>query len=169
MPGAPPSAPIGKSASLSRLAAAAAAKQSAPTPSSDELVVYDHGKVIFRMSPATRKSDVSRAVAASESTRIHPSSGVWIAPDQAERRLRSRIEPQYPPDALAAHRSGEVVMEVLVAEDGSVASIRTLSGDALLAAAAADAVRQWRYEPYLQHERPSPFQTDVTLNFALPN
>ena len=70
---------------------------------------------------------------------------------------------------MAAHRSGDVVLEVLVAEDGSVVSIRTLSGDPLLAAAAAAAVRQWRYEPYRQHQRPSQFQTDVTLKFALPN
>jgi protein TonB len=108
-------------------------------------------------------------VDASESARIAPSPVVWLAPDQAERRLRNRIEPQYPADALDAHRSGEVALDVLVAEDGSVASIHILSGDPLLAAAAADAVRQWRYEPYRQHERPSPFQTDVTLKFAPSN
>jgi TonB family protein len=168
-PSAPQTAPAGKSASLSRPAPSASTKQAAPTPGAEELVVYDHGKVIFRMRPATKKSAASPVVDASETTRIPPSPGVWLAPDQAERRLRNRIEPQYPADALAAHRSGEVVLEVLVAEDGSVASIRTLSGDALLAAAAADAVRQWRYEPYRQHEQPSQFQTDVTLKFALPN
>lgn len=140
----------------------------------EELVVYDHGKVIFRMRPAPPKHGASPVVAASKSIRLDsPSLGlppiVWIAPDQAESRLRSRVEPQYPADALAAHRSGSVVLEVLVAEDGSVASIRTLSGDPLLAAAAADAVRNWRYEPYRRNQRPSQFQTDVTLTFTLPN
>jgi len=133
------------------------------------LVVYDHGKVIFRMKTATGKKGAAPVLDASESARIALSSNVWLAPDQAEVRLRDRIEPQYPAAALAAHRSGEVVLEVLVAEDGSVASIRILTGDPLLAAAAADAVRQWRYEPYRQHERPSRFQTDVTLRFTLPN
>ncbi len=132
----------------------------------EELVVYDHGKVIFRMKPVTKKGDA--VIAASERARLK-SARVWLAPEQAERRLRSRIEPTYPPDALAAHRSGEVVLEILVAEDGSVASIRTLSGDPALAAAAADAVRNWRYEPYRSHQRPTPFQTDVTLTFSLPN
>jgi protein TonB len=70
---------------------------------------------------------------------------------------------------MAARLSGDVVLEILVTEGGSVVSIRTLSGDPLLAAAAADTVRQWRYEPYRQHERPSQFQTDVTLKFSLPN
>ena len=62
-------------------------------------MVYDHGKVIFRMKPSTKKSGASPVVDASKSTRIAPLPGVWLAPDQAERRLRNRIEPQYPADA----------------------------------------------------------------------
>jgi len=171
-PAAPPTAPATKSPSPSpapRSVPAAAAPAS--TPAADELVVYDHGKVVFRMRPATStsKRGAARVADPSKSAIIAPSSNIWLAPDQAELRLLNRIEPQYPADALAAHRSGEVVLEVLVAEDGSVASIRTLAGDPLLAAAAADAVRQWRYEPYRQHERPSQFQTEVMLKFALPN
>ena len=168
-PAAPPTTPAGKPPSLSRMAAPTSTPQPVPPPSADELVVYDHGKVIFRMRPSTKKPRAAPVSDASRSAMIVPSSNVWLAPDQAELRLLNRIEPQYPADALAAHRSGDVVLEVLVAEDGSVASIRTLTGDPLLAAAAADAVRQWRYEPYRQHERPSQFQTDVTLKFSLPN
>jgi TonB family protein len=168
-PGAKPAAHTRKSTSLSPAARSTSAAQPVHTHSSDDLVVYDHGKVIFRAKPSTKKSGASPVVDTSKSTRTAPLPGVWLAPDQAERRLRNRIEPQYPADAMAAHRSGDVVLEVLVAEDGSVVSIRTLSGDPLLAAAAADAVHQWRYEPYRQHQRPSQFQTDVALKFALPN
>jgi protein TonB len=94
---------------------------------------------------------------------------VWLSPAKAEIRLVSRTEPHYPPQALAAHRAGNVVLEVHVAEDGTVANIRTLSGDPLLAGAATEAVRNWRYQPYRQHDHPSQFQTDVTLSFTLPN
>jgi TonB family protein len=164
-----PATPTGKATSRSPAAHSAPSAQPVPTHSADDLVVYDHGKVIFRMKPSTKKSGFSPVVDASKSTRIAPLPGVWLAPAQAERRLRARIEPQYPADAVAARRSGEVVLEVLVAADGSVVSTRTLSGDPLLAPAAAAAVRQWRYEPYRQHQRPSQFQTDVTLEFGLPN
>ena len=167
-PRAKPAAHTRKSTSLSRTARSTSSAQPVPTHSADDLVVYDHGKVIFHAKPSTKKSGASPVVDASKSTRIAPLPGVWLAPDRAERRLRNRIEPQYPADAMAAHRSGDVVLEVLVAADGSVVSIRTLSGDPLLAAAAAAAVRQWRYEPYRQHHRPSQFQTNVTLKFALP-
>jgi protein TonB len=102
-------------------------------------------------------------------TKIAASQSVWLSPEKAETRLLSRTEPEYPPEALAAHRAGNVVLEVQVAEDGAVSSIRTLSGDAILATAAAEAVRNWRYQPYRLHDRPARFQTDVTLSFALPD
>src|SRR5208337_1238881 len=102
-------------------------------------------------------------------TKIAASQSVWLSPEKAETRLLSRTEPQYPPEAAAAHRSGTVVLEVQVAEDGSVSSIRALTGDTLLAAAAAEAVRTWRYQPYRLRDHPAQFQTDVTLTFTLPN
>ena len=58
---------------------------------------------------------------------------------------------------------------MFVGEDGLVGSIRAVSGDPLLAGAAADAVRSWRYEPYRVHGQPAEFQTEVTLKFSLPN
>ncbi|MGD0791790.1 MAG: TonB family protein [Terriglobales bacterium] len=185
-----------KSAATKSTAAAktppASAKSAAPAQ--DELVVYEKGKVIFRMKPAPSKPDRAKhrqanpdstrqdsdsIVEASSTTKIAPTKiaptkiapaqSVWLAPAQSEARLLSRTEPLYPPEALAAHRAGTVVLEVQVAEDGSVSNIRTLSGDPVLAAAAAEAVRNWRYQPYRQHDHPAQFQTDVTLTFALPN
>jgi len=173
------------------------------SPAADELVVYEKGKVIFRMKPAPAKPDQAKrqakldsaghdrdsVVEASSTTRIPraklttttlapakiattkvaPAQSVWLAPAQAETRLLRRTEPQYPPSALGTHRAGNVVLEVQVAEDGSVSNIHTLSGDPLLAAAATEAVRTWRYQPYRQHDHPAQFETDVTIVFTLPN
>jgi TonB family protein len=158
------------------------------SPAADELVVYEKGRVIFRMKPAPAKrqakadstrQDGDSVVEASSTSRIATTKlattktasaqGVWLSPAHAETRLLRRTEPQYPPAALASHRAGNVVLEVQVAEDGSVSSIRTLSGDPLLAAAATEAVRNWRYQPYRQHDHPAQFQTDVTLSFNLPD
>ncbi|MFZ3264246.1 MAG: TonB family protein [Terriglobales bacterium] len=140
---------------------------------SNELVIYEKGKIIFRMptshdsarDPSATQGGTPRN---SNSETALPST-VWLAPDEAESLLVNRVEPQYPADAIAAHRSGNVTLEVHVAEDGSVSSVQTLSGDPLLATAAAQAVLNWRYQPYRSHEQPSPFQTDVTLTFSLPN
>ena len=154
----------------------------ATSPSADELVVYDKDKVVFRLKPAPVGGQAPSAAtggstpAPSPSPKTYPvpatrngSDSIWLAPEQAESRLLSRVEPQYPADALADHRSGSVMLEVHVAEDGTVSSVRTLNGDPLLAVAAARAVRNWRYQPYREKDQPAKFQTDVTLTFSLPN
>jgi TonB family protein len=156
-------------------------------PAADELVVYEKGKIIFRLKSAPTKPDQAQhyqaetgseqaddaIVRASSTTKIATtnatSNSVFLSPEKAETRLLSRTEPEYPAEALAAHRAGDVVLKVEVAKDGSVSSTRTLRGDPLLAAAAAEAVRNWRYQPYRLHGHPAQFQTDVTLSFALPN
>ena len=152
-----------------------------PPTSSDQLVVYDKNKVVFRMGPMQSEKKTQPEKSASETpnhgslaaksipSQVRPLHAIWLAPAQAENLLINRINPQYPPDALADHRAGDVTLEVHVAEDGSVSSVRTLNGDPLLAAAAAEAVRNWRYQPYRANNQPSKFQTDVTLTFSLPN
>ncbi len=175
-------AKTGKTISAAAKSMATASAKSTGSLPADELVVYEKGKVVFRMKPVPARSDSTKRrpaddakpdesaiVEASSTKRIAAAPSVWISPAQAEARLLSRIEPQYPPEALGAHRAGNVVLEVQVGEDGSVSNVRTLSGDPLLAAAATQAVRNWRYQPYRQHDRVSQFQTDVTLSFTLPN
>lgn len=183
-----PAPPISKPGELAKSAAVTKSARTRKTktvaPAADELVVYEKGKVIFRLKPTPAQHDRTQRqttnpiaakrssdaiVEASSTTKVAPSHTVWLAPAQAETRLLTRTEPQYPPEAIAAHRAGNVVLEVHVAEDGSVSSVRTLSGDPALAAAATEAVRHWRYQPYRRHDRPAQFQTDVTLSFSLPN
>jgi len=177
---------------LDRTSGRAKQKSAAPVASADDLVVFEKGKVVFRMKPTPSAADgdassganrqpadlafgnnnaesANAVVEASSTTKIAASQSAWLSPQQAESRLLSRTEPQFPSAALAAHRAGTVVLHVQVAEDGSVANIRALSGDPILANAAIEAVRNWRYQPYRQHDRPAQFQTDVTLTFALPN
>lgn len=165
-------------------------------PAAGELVVYEKGKVIFRMksSPAAADSlkgngtrldssndnengnsiaEASVGASKNGAARVDATAGnaasVWISPDKADALLLSRTEPRYPAKARATRRSGNVVLEVQVGEDGSVSKVRTLSGDPILAAAATEAVRNWRYQPYRQNDHPAQFQTDVTLSFALPD
>jgi TonB family protein len=186
---AAPGCPAEQSSEISttpRSASASSAKTAAQnqSPPADELVVYEKGKVVFRMKPVQAKHNQAATdsikggskqqgnnaiVEASSTTKLAASQNVWLSPTQAETLILSRTEPQYPPEALAAHRAGNVVLEVQVAEDGSVSNIRSLSGDPILAAAATEAVRNWRYKPYRQHDHPVRFQTDVNLSFNLPN
>jgi TonB family protein len=176
------------------------AKEQSATSAADagELVIYEKGKVVFRMKPApataasateatkaryqgptsaseTNGQEQNAVVEASSTSRIAASQSVWLSPQEAERRLLNRTEPKFPAEALAAHGAGtgngngNVVLEILVADDGTVSNIHTISGDPALVSAATDAVRKWRYQPYRVHNSPSQFQTDVTVTFTAPN
>ena len=66
----------------------------------------------------------------------------------AEEHLLKSVEPSYPPLGKMARIQGKVVLQVLIAKDGSVADIKVKSGHPLLIAAALDAVKQWKYKPF---------------------
>ena len=79
----------------------------------------------------------------------------------------SKVPPSYPPDAKAARIQGSVVIGVIIGKDGNVQSERLISGHPLLAPAAIDAVKQWKYRPYLLNGQAVEVDTQVTVNFAL--
>jgi protein TonB len=56
-----------------------------------------------------------------------------------------------------------------MAADGSVQDVQVVRGEPLLAQAASDAVKQWRFRPREVNGRPAEMQTRVTLNFKIPS
>jgi protein TonB len=81
--------------------------------------------------------------------------------------LLHRVEPVYPDIARAAHISGVVILEAEVGTDGTVETVSVLrSGNRLLAMAAVDALRQWRYTPLVLNDIPMRFVLTVTFNFS---
>ena len=78
-----------------------------------------------------------------------------------------RVQPRYPANALSAHIQGAVLIEATVNKEGIVVNPKVLSGDTMLAAAALDAVRQWRYKPYYLDGEPVEIQTQITINFKV--
>ncbi|MBV9670390.1 MAG: energy transducer TonB [Acidobacteriales bacterium] len=78
-----------------------------------------------------------------------------------------RVQPQYPAAAKLAHLEGEVVLRAIISRDGSIESIRPISGSRMLTGAAIDAVRRWRYRPYSLNGVPVEVETIITVNFKL--
>jgi TonB family protein len=68
--------------------------------------------------------------------------------------LVTRVLPVYPAEAAAQHVQGDVVMDVTLKDDGSVQDVAVIKGDPLLAHAATDAVKQWKYRPLIVHGKP---------------
>ena len=81
------------------------------------------------------------------------------------------VRPVYPDSMRAAGREGTVSLDAIIAEDGSVSSVRVLSGDVHpdFAVAAVDAVRQWKFSPTLLNGRPVEVVMTVKVGFSLSN
>jgi TonB family protein len=79
--------------------------------------------------------------------------------------LIKRVQPKYPQTALAVHTEGAVQIEATINKEGSVTNVRVLSGNAVLAHAAVEAVRQWRYKPYYLDGQPVEIETQITVTF----
>jgi protein TonB len=82
--------------------------------------------------------------------------------------LERKVQPIYPALARSRRLQGTVVLQVVIDEVGEVRNLRTVSGDAVLAQAAIDAVRQWRYQPYRLNGQPVKMPIQITVNFTLP-
>src|SRR5262245_14906137 len=80
--------------------------------------------------------------------------------------LIHQVTPIYPVLARQTRIQGVVVLEAIVAKDGSIESLRVVSGRPLLTQAALDAVRQWRYRPMLLNGEPIEVITTITVNFT---
>jgi len=92
---------------------------------------------------------------------------VTISSDDAKGYLLSQVPPQYPPIARAARIQGTVVLQALIGKDGSVKQLGVQSGPPMLQQAALDAVRQWKYKPYVVKGKPREIYTLVNVVFVL--
>lgn len=78
-----------------------------------------------------------------------------------------RVEPPYPPLARAARVQGDVILNAIIDVNGQITNLQLVSGHPMLVPAAIDAVRQWRYKPYLLNGTPVEVETTITVIFAL--
>ncbi len=84
-----------------------------------------------------------------------------------EGNLVLRVQPDYPPLARQVRVQGRVVLRAMISREGTIENLQVLSGHPMLVQAAVDAVRQWRYRPYVLNGEPVEVETEVTVNFVL--
>lgn len=93
--------------------------------------------------------------------RVRVSSGV------SQGLLIKKVTPNYPPLARQARIQGTVVLQAEISKEGTIQNLQLISGHAMLAPAAIEAVKQWRYKPYLLNGEPVAVETQVVVNFSL--
>ncbi|HZQ71085.1 MAG TPA: energy transducer TonB [Terriglobales bacterium] len=84
-----------------------------------------------------------------------------------EANLVHRVQPAYPPLARVARIQGAVVLQAIISKSGAIENLQVLNGHPMLVRSAMDAVRQWRYRPYLLNGEPVEVETQITVNFVL--
>jgi protein TonB len=93
--------------------------------------------------------------------RVRVSSGV-----AAGNRIND-VKPVYPMIAKNNRITGSVVLHALISKTGTIENLQVVSGHPMLTQAALDAVRQWKYRPYLLNGEPVEVETTVQVNFNL--
>lgn len=135
--------------------------ESPPQPSQPEPAPEKSRAPEASSLPGSTTSNATPSVASAVNKRVS------LSPDISQNLLLKKVVPTYPPLATKARIHGEVVLDVDISKEGTVESLRAVSGHPMLIPAAIDAVKNWRYKPYLVDGKPVPVQTQVTVNFAL--
>lgn len=115
---------------------------------------------ILRSSPAAHLAKVASPKVV-QPQRVRVSQGV------TEGMLVHQVKPIYPSVAREARVQGPVVLKAIIAKDGTIQSLQLISGNPFLARAAIEAVKEWRYRPYLLNGQPVEVETNITINFNL--
>jgi protein TonB len=84
-----------------------------------------------------------------------------------EGNLVYRVQPSYPMIARQARIQGSVQLRAIISKNGTIENLTVISGHAMLINSAIEAVKQWRYRPYLLNGEPIEVETEVTVNFLL--
>jgi protein TonB len=118
------------------------------------------GGVIGSILSSTRNSGTTVAVAA-------PAKPMRISSGVSEGMLVQKIEPAYPVIAQRAHIQGTVRLQAIISRQGTIENLQLIEGHPMLVPAAIDAVKQWKYRPYVLNGEPLPVETIVIVNFHL--
>jgi TonB family protein len=117
-------------------------------------------------SPGGTSSGASGGATSSAST-ASAATPLRVSATDQEAKVIKRVGPVYPAQAAQNHISGMVVLDVVIAKDGTVKSVSPTSGDAALTGSAMDAVKQRRYQPTLVDGQPVEVETTVSVNYSI--
>jgi protein TonB len=96
-----------------------------------------------------------------------PAGPQRISGGVASGNLITKVQPQYPAIAKAARIQGAVVLAATISKSGTIENLHVVSGHPMLVQAAMDAVKQWRYKPFLLSGEPTEVETTITVNFNM--
>ena len=153
-----------KPSPATEIASAARPSSASPAPPEPDSPAPDPSEIMSNMSGSA--AALPQSVANPQP--VFPFVAVPVSQGVTGGRLIHKVDPIYPSEGRLQHLEGAVVLDVLVGEDGRVRQVQVTNGPPLLAKAASDAVKQWRYEPSLLNGRAVAIHNQITMQFKLP-
>ncbi len=98
-----------------------------------------------------------------------PNHNLFIKGGIMAGNVLSKVNPVYPQEAKDKHLSGTVVLAATIDTEGNISSLKLISGPDELTKSAWEAVKQWKYKPYLLNGKPVAVDTTITVNYSLAN
>jgi TonB family protein len=124
---------------------------------------------IPRVVETTIRVEFSKANEGVTGTSAPPAeSPVLVTAEDMRDRFVYKVAPVYPPLARQARIQGTVILRVIINKLGEVRDTQLVNGHPMLAPAAVEAVKKWRYIPYESDGETVEIQTDVQVIFRLP-
>jgi len=190
--------PVRSEKSSSEKPAAKQPKKAAPSPTSEEengsaaeetedvapaIVVSGGSHKVAQPAPATvadatapaalgiaesKNEAISGLVSVTPSVPHTAPQTLKVSQGVSQGLLVKKVPPAYPQQAVQMKVQGAVQISATITKEGDTTNVKVLSGDPLLARAAVDAVKQWKYKPYYLDTEPVAIQTTITVNFKLP-
>jgi TonB family protein len=117
--------------------------------------------------PVSEPSRVAADMATAANPAVSPAGDRVSMSTDTQHAVSRPVRPEYPLLARQMKVQGAVVLLVLIDKDGSIQNLQIESGPAILADAAREAVKQWRFKPYLQDGQPIETQARVTVDFTI--
>ena len=111
-------------------------------------------------------SSASETPAATPEAVVSAADRVQLSP-QTARSVTVSVPPDYPLLARQMKVQGAVILQALISREGAIQELQIVSGPAILATAAREAVKQWRFKPYYQSGQPVETEARITVNFTI--
>jgi TonB family protein len=146
-------------------------KPNKPAPSDNRLVENHKPGSGSRTTHESKSSSKDPAAAVLPNETAGSGSGnskiEAISTQAAMARLIQRIEPEYPNAARKQHIQGTVLLDVIVNPSGAVDGLSLVSGESQLMVAAAEAVKQWHFQPLIKDGQATQFESRISIDFTL--
>jgi protein TonB len=119
-------------------------------------------------APSGSGADLSKLISTDPVLPQPAPNMVRVSQGVSQGLLLKKVPPIYPAMALQLRKEGVVQLLATIGKTGEISNVKILSGDSILARAAADAVLRWKYRPYLLNGNPVEIETQISIVFKTP-